>query len=171
MHRIVHMLAVLGGAGCLAGPSLASTATQHGFAELFRPKTAGVFERIVSNQAAAKPERLAQAETAPTALTDMAGTPDKGGATHEISEQECAAEWRANKVTLQAQTPGLTWPAFYRDHCSARSNQGDVTGQKECASEWRATKAVLQAQSPGLTWPEFYLHRCSAMRPRQHTSK
>ena len=34
-------------------------------------------------------------------------------------ERECGSEWRANKVTLVAQTPGLTWPK-YLSQCNTR---------------------------------------------------
>ena len=37
---------------------------------------------------------------------------------HERQKQ-CGAEWRANKVTLVAQTPGLTWPHYW-SQCNAR---------------------------------------------------
>jgi hypothetical protein len=34
-------------------------------------------------------------------------------------EKECGSEWRANKATLVAQTPGLKWPKFL-SQCNAR---------------------------------------------------
>jgi hypothetical protein len=42
-----------------------------------------------------------------------------GRAAFVAREKQCGAEWRANKATLTAQTPGLTWPK-YLSQCNAR---------------------------------------------------
>lgn len=59
------------------------------------------------------PAPAAQAgETAKPALTG-------GRAAFVARERECGSEWRASKVTLIAQTPGLTWPK-YLSQCNTR---------------------------------------------------
>lgn len=45
--------------------------------------------------------------------------PTGGRAAFVARERECGSEWRASKVTLIAQTPGLTWPK-YLSQCNTR---------------------------------------------------
>ena len=57
---------------------------------------------------------------APAATTTAAGKPMSAGRTAFVArERQCGSEWRANKVTLVAQTPGLTWPK-YLSSCNTR---------------------------------------------------
>lgn len=42
-----------------------------------------------------------------------------GRAAFVARERQCGAEWKANKPTLMAQTPGLTWPK-YLSQCNKR---------------------------------------------------
>ncbi len=52
--------------------------------------------------------------------TAAGGKPMSAGRTAFVArERQCGAEWRANKVTLVAQTPGLTWPK-YLSSCNTR---------------------------------------------------
>jgi hypothetical protein len=67
---------------------------------------------------AAPPTTTASAPAAPAST--KAATPATGGrAAFFAREKQCGAEWRANKATLTAQTPGLTWPK-YLSQCNAR---------------------------------------------------
>lgn len=60
---------------------------------------------------------------APAPLPPLVATPAPGaapatpvapGKTAEVSrERQCGAYWRANKVALVAQTPGLKWPQYW----------------------------------------------------------
>lgn len=66
----------------------------------------------------------AAAPAAPASTTTAAGSGTKpavsaGRAAFVVRERECGTEWRANKVSLLAQTPGLTWPK-YLSQCNAR---------------------------------------------------
>lgn len=45
--------------------------------------------------------------------------PSAGRAAFLVREKQCGAEWRANKASLTAQTPGLTWPK-YLSQCNTR---------------------------------------------------
>lgn len=36
-----------------------------------------------------------------------------------VRQKQCGAEWKANKATLIAQTPGLTWPKYW-SQCNTR---------------------------------------------------
>jgi hypothetical protein len=70
--------------------------------------------------AAPPPVAPAAAPAAPAATTTAAGKPMSAGRTAFVArERQCGAEWRANKVTLVAQTPGLTWPK-YLSSCNTR---------------------------------------------------
>ena len=51
---------------------------------------------------------------APPASAATAAKPLSGGqAAMRTRQKQCGAEWRAQKVTLVAQTPGLTWPKYW----------------------------------------------------------
>ena len=48
------------------------------------------------------------------------GKPASAGRTAMLTrERQCGAEWRAQKVSLVAQTPGLTWPKYW-SQCNTR---------------------------------------------------
>lgn len=53
------------------------------------------------------------------ATTAAGKTMSPGRAAFVTRERQCGSEWRANKVTLIAQTPGLTWPK-YLSQCNTR---------------------------------------------------
>lgn len=56
--------------------------------------------------------------TAPPVTTS--GKPvSPGRAAFVARERQCGAEWRANKVSLTAQTPGITWQK-YLSQCNTR---------------------------------------------------
>ena len=58
--------------------------------------------------------------TATPVTPPVATTPVTGGRGAEQSRQKtCGAEWRANKVALKAQTPGITWPKYWHE-CNMR---------------------------------------------------
>ena len=42
-----------------------------------------------------------------------------GMAAMHVRQKQCGADWRAQKATLVAQTPGLTWPRYW-SQCNAR---------------------------------------------------
>ena len=74
--------------------------------------------------AAAVPAQAAAPVAPPAASTTAAAapstTPATGGRAAAATRQKaCGAEWRANKVTLVAQTPGLTWPQYWHT-CNMR---------------------------------------------------
>ena len=71
--------------------------------------------------AAPAPTTTAAAPAEPTAsATTKSGKPMSAGRTAFVTrERQCGSEWRANKVTLVAQTPGLTWPK-YLSQCNTR---------------------------------------------------
>ena len=54
-----------------------------------------------------------------TATKDAAPAATGGRAAFLVREKQCGAEWRANKSSLVAQTPGLKWPK-YLSQCNAR---------------------------------------------------
>lgn len=69
-----------------------------------------------------KPAAAAPPATpAPAPATTEAAKPAATGgrAAFVARERECGSEWRANKVTLVAQTPGITWPK-YLSQCNTR---------------------------------------------------
>jgi hypothetical protein len=68
---------------------------------------------------AAAPAPAAPAAPAQTVATPAAPTTGGGRAAFVARERQCGSEWRANKATLVAQTPGLTWPK-YLSQCNAR---------------------------------------------------
>lgn len=68
---------------------------------------------------AVAPAAPAPASTATTASSGTKPTVSAGRAAFVVRERECGTEWRANKVSLVAQTPGLTWPK-YLSQCNAR---------------------------------------------------
>ena len=54
------------------------------------------------------------------ATTAAAPKPLSGGqAAMRSRQKQCGAEWRAQKATLVAQTPGLTWPKYW-SRCNTR---------------------------------------------------
>lgn len=62
----------------------------------------------------------AAAPTPPASATAAAKpAPSAGRAAFVVREKQCGAEWRANKASLVAQTPGLTWPK-YLSQCNSR---------------------------------------------------
>ena len=70
---------------------------------------------------AANPLNPAPVPANPAATTTSA-TPKAttaGRTAFVARERECGGEWRANKASLIAQTPGLTWPK-YLSQCNAR---------------------------------------------------
>ncbi len=77
--------------------------------------------------APAAPQPAATTATAPAmpssptaAATTAGGKPMSAGRTAFVArERQCGGEWKANKVTLIAQTPGLTWPK-YLSQCNTR---------------------------------------------------
>lgn len=56
---------------------------------------------------------------APAATTDAAKPLSPGRAAERVRIKACGAEWKANKATLVAATPGLKWPQYWHT-CSAR---------------------------------------------------
>lgn len=72
-----------------------------------------------------KPETPAIAAPAPAATTAATTTapakaPATGGRAAMLArERQCGAEWKAQKTTLVAQTPGLTWPKYW-SQCNTR---------------------------------------------------
>jgi hypothetical protein len=85
---------------------------------------------------AANPLKPAPAATAvpepTTATTPAAVAPAPAGTAKAVSpgraafivrERQCGAEWKANKATLKAQTPGITWPK-YLSQCNTRLKAG-----------------------------------------------
>jgi hypothetical protein len=68
----------------------------------------------------ANPLNPAPAATTTAAPASTTGkTPSAGRTAFVARERQCGSEWRANKATLIAQTPGLTWPK-YLSSCNAR---------------------------------------------------
>lgn len=68
---------------------------------------------------AAPPEETPPEPTAAPATT-AAGKPlSPGRAAERVRIKACGAEWKANKVTLIAATPGIKWPQYWHT-CSAR---------------------------------------------------
>lgn len=60
------------------------------------------------------------APVAPAATTTASGkTVSPGQAAFYARERQCGSEWRASKVTLIAQTPGLKWQS-YLSQCNKR---------------------------------------------------
>ncbi len=68
--------------------------------------------------AAAQPT-AAPALTPPAATAAAAPAPSGGMAAMHVRQKQCGAEWRAQKVALVAQTPGLTWPRYW-SQCNTR---------------------------------------------------
>ena len=74
------------------------------------PATGGFF--------APKPAQPTPAAT--TTAAKPAAAPATGGRAAMLArEKTCGAEWRANKVQLQAQQPGITWPKYW-SACNTR---------------------------------------------------
>ena len=88
-------------------------------------------EPTAATAPAATPAAVAPAAPAPaivapaapataTAAAPMAKTPATGGRAAETTRQrQCGAEWRAQKASLIAATPGLTWPKYW-SQCNKR---------------------------------------------------
>ena len=68
---------------------------------------------------AANPLKPAPAAPAPSAAAPGAKPVSAGRAAETTRQRQCGAEWRANKATLVAQTPGLTWPKYW-SQCNKR---------------------------------------------------
>ncbi len=68
---------------------------------------------------AANPLKPAAPAPAATAAAPGAKPVSAGRAAETTRQRQCGAEWRANKVTLVAQTPGLTWPKYW-SQCNKR---------------------------------------------------
>lgn len=66
------------------------------------------------------PQAAATQAAAPQAATAAAAPAPSGGmAAMHVRQKQCGAEWRAQKVALVAQTPGLTWPRYW-SQCNTR---------------------------------------------------
>jgi hypothetical protein len=60
------------------------------------------------------------APTAPAAAAPArVASPSGGMSAMHGRQKQCGAEWRAQKASLVAQTPGLTWPRYW-SQCNAR---------------------------------------------------
>ncbi len=68
---------------------------------------------------AAVPAPAEPATPEPTTAATPAPAATGGRAAFVARERQCGSEWRANKATLIAQTPGLTWPK-YLSSCNKR---------------------------------------------------
>lgn len=69
---------------------------------------------------AAPPLAAAPPPAAPVAPSTAATPAVSGGmAAMHVRQKQCGAEWRAQKATLVAQTPGLKWPQYW-SQCNAR---------------------------------------------------
>ncbi|WP_245504048.1 hypothetical protein [Lichenihabitans psoromatis] len=72
---------------------------------------------------AAAPAAAPMAAPATTTASAPAATPVKaqsaGRTAFVARERQCGTEWKANKVALKAQTPGITWPK-YLSQCNTR---------------------------------------------------
>ncbi len=71
-----------------------------------------------------KPETTTATPAVPAAPAATVAAPAKAPATGGRAamlarERQCGAEWKAQKVTLVAQTPGLTWPKYW-SQCNTR---------------------------------------------------
>ena len=65
---------------------------------------------------------VAPAPVAPavtTAAVPAAKAPSAGRAAETARQRQCGAEWRAQKASLVAATPGLTWPKYW-SQCNTR---------------------------------------------------
>ncbi len=63
---------------------------------------------------------LAQPSSAAAPVAVPATSPASGGREAMLARQkQCGAEWRAQKATLVAETPGLKWPRYW-SQCNAR---------------------------------------------------
>ena len=61
----------------------------------------------------------APAPVSPEAAPASGKAMSSGRTAFVARERQCGSEWRANKVTLIAKTPGLTWPK-YLSQCNTR---------------------------------------------------
>lgn len=84
------------------------------------PPAAQVANPLNPTPAAAVPTTSPATAAAPATSPAAKSSSTTGGrAAFVARERECGSEWRANKVSLTAQTPGLTWPK-YLSQCNAR---------------------------------------------------
>lgn len=87
------------------------------------PAAAPVANPLKPAAATPAPEAAPAATTAaapPAAVTTKTTAPATGGRAAMLTrERQCGAEWRAQKVSLVAQTPGLTWPKYW-SQCNTR---------------------------------------------------
>ena len=100
-------------AGTLDGQSWTQYRTACSTRLKAQPTAATGTAPAVAQPAVAAPSAPAPAQSAPPA--SAAG----GRAAMLIRQKQCGAEWRAQKVTLIAQTPGLTWPKYW-SQCNTR---------------------------------------------------
>ena len=68
---------------------------------------------------AAAPPPAAAPATAPAPGQRPAAATSGGMTAMHGRQKQCGAEWRAQKASLVAQTPGLTWPRYW-SQCNAR---------------------------------------------------
>lgn len=74
----------------------------------------------VTPSPASTPQPTAPAPATTTAAAPASPAPTTGGRTAFVArERACGAEWRANKVTLVAQTPGIDWHKYWHE-CNTR---------------------------------------------------
>lgn len=79
---------------------------------------------VVANPLKPDATAAAPAPTAPPAPVSKTAAPATGGRAAMLSrEKQCGAEWKAQKVSLVAQTPGLTWPKYWHV-CNTRLKAG-----------------------------------------------
>ena len=108
----------------------ATPAVQSGAAPAATPAAAPVAPAAANPLKPAPTTMAAPASVAPTAAPTMAPaaapattasgkTMSPGRTAFVARERQCGAEWKANKVTLVAQTPGLKWPK-YLSACNTR---------------------------------------------------
>ena len=73
------------------------------------------------NPAPAAPAPAAPAPTTAAAAPSKTAKPpaSAGRAAMLTRERQCGSEWRAQKVSLVAATPGLTWPKYW-SQCNTR---------------------------------------------------
>lgn len=57
--------------------------------------------------------------SAPSPASAPTAAPSAGMAAMHARQKQCGAEWTANKATLVAATPGLTWPKYW-SQCNTR---------------------------------------------------
>ena len=84
-----------------------------------KPVPAAAPAAPVTAAPAPKAATAAPATEAPATTTATGKPMSAGRAAFVTRERQCGSEWRANKASLVAQTPGLTWPK-YLSQCNTR---------------------------------------------------